>query len=105
MLRVNADIKDHLIHSKTGNTSNIECTQVSIRKVYVKFSDEPAGIKAIRSSHLGRKSCWVSIEKCETGILIKKGSAIVCTPSPIFCWGGRVERPIKFSMKNLIFQG
>ena len=46
-----------------------------VKIVLVKFSDEQADSKAMRSSYLGRQNSWVPIEKCETEILIKKGSA------------------------------
>ena len=75
MLTVNIDIQDRLINGQTGIIRHIEFAQSSVRKVYVKFSDEQAGSKAMRSSYLGRKNSWVSIEKCETEISIKKGSA------------------------------
>ena len=74
MLAVNLDIQNRLINSKKGNISQIEFAQGSIPKVYVKFCDEQAGLKAMRS-YLDRKNPWVPIEKCEAEILIKKGSA------------------------------
>ena len=74
VLTVNLDIQDCLINDQTGNISHIEFSQCSVRKVYVKFSDEQAGLKAMKSSYLGRKSFWVPIEKCEAEIPIKKGS-------------------------------
>ena len=46
----------------------------SVCKVYVKFSDEQAGTKAIRSSYF-RQNSWVYIGKCEAEISIKKVSA------------------------------
>ena len=49
MLTVNIDIQDHLINGQTGNISHIELAQGSACKIYVKFSDEQAGLKAIRS--------------------------------------------------------
>ena len=75
MLRVNLDIQDRLINGQTGNISHTEFAQDSVRKVYVKFSDEQAGLKAMRSSYLGRQNSWVPIEKCEAEIPIKKGLA------------------------------
>ena len=75
VLTVNLDIQDCLINDQTGNISHIEFSQRSVRKVYVKFSDEQAGLKAMKSSYLGRKCFWVPIEKCEAEIPIKKGSA------------------------------
>ena len=50
MLTVNVDIQDCLINGKTGNVKYIEFVQGSIHKVYVKFSDEQAGLRATRSS-------------------------------------------------------
>ena len=43
--------------------------------MYVKFSDEHAGLKTIKPCYLGRQKSWVPFEKCEAEIPIKKGSA------------------------------
>ena len=45
VLTVNLDIKDRLINDQTGNISHIEFAQGSVRKVYVKFSDEQTDLK------------------------------------------------------------
>ena len=50
MLTVNLDIQDCLTNGQTGNISQIEFAQISVQKLYVKFSDEQAGLKAVRSS-------------------------------------------------------
>ena len=42
MLAVNLDMKDCLVKGQTGNIRHIEFVQSSVRKVYVKFSDEQA---------------------------------------------------------------
>ena len=52
MLTANIDIQHRLINSKTGIIMHIEFAQGSARKVYVKFSDDQAGSKAMRSSYL-----------------------------------------------------
>ena len=43
--------------------------------MYLKFSDEHAGLKTIKPCYLGRQKSWVPFEKCEAEIPIKKGSA------------------------------
>ena len=75
MLTVNVYIQDRLINGQTGNIEDIEFAEGTVCKVYVKFSDEQAGIREMRSSYLGRHNSWVAIEKCETEIPLKKGSA------------------------------
>ena len=75
MLKIILDIQDRLNNDKTGNISHIEFPQSIVRKVYVNFFDEQAGLKVMRSSYLGRYNSWVSIERCEAEIPIKKGSA------------------------------
>ena len=77
MLSINIGIQKRLINGQTGNISHIEFAQGSVCKIYVKVSDEQADLKALRSSNLGRQSSWVTNEKCETEIPIKRGS-----PSP-----------------------
>ena len=76
MLTVNKGILDCLINGLTGNIRHIEFTQGTVHKVYVKFSDEQAGLKAMTSTDLSEQNSWVPIEKCETKISIKKGSAL-----------------------------
>ena len=76
MLTVNIGILDCLINSLTGNIRHTEFAQGTVYKVYVKFSDEQAGLKAMTSTYLGEQNSWVPIEKCETKISIKKGSAL-----------------------------
>ena len=58
---------------QTGNAKHIEFVHRGIHKVYVKFSDERAGLRAMRSSCLDRQNSLVAIEKCESEIPIKKG--------------------------------
>ena len=56
---VNIDMWDLLSNDKTGNISHIEFVQLSVCKVYVKFSEEKTVLKAMRSYHLGRQNSWV----------------------------------------------
>ena len=64
-----------LTNGQTGNVKHIEFVHGSIHKVYVNFSDEESGVRAMISSYLGRQNCQVATEKCETEIPIKKGLA------------------------------
>ena len=75
MLTVNIHIQDRLIHGQTGIIRHIEFAQGSACRVYIKFSDEQADSKTMRSSYLGGQNSWVPIEKYQTEISIKKGSA------------------------------
>ena len=71
---------------------------------YVKFPDEQACLKAMRSSYLGKQSSWVFTEKCEIGIPFKKGSAslsITCTQFPI-TWVPNVRKVQGLALK-LVF--
>ena len=77
---------------QTGNISHTGFAQSIVQKSYVKFSDE----QVMRSSYLGRQYYWVSIEKCEAEIPIKKESAsssIKCTKFPlILSWRSTVHK-------------
>ena len=75
MLAVNIDLQDRLINGQTGVIRHIEFAEGSAGKVYIKFFDEQDGSEAMRSSYLGGQKSWVPIEKCETEISVKKGSA------------------------------
>ena len=49
MLSVNVGIQcRHAINGQAENVKHIEFVQGSIHKVYVKFSDEQAGLRAMR---------------------------------------------------------
>ena len=56
MLTVNLDIQDRLINDQTGNIRHIEFAQSTVYEICIKFSDEKAGLKAMRSSYSGRKN-------------------------------------------------
>ena len=73
MLTVNIDVQNYLANGETGIKRHIEFSQGSVRKVYVKFSDEQAGTKAMALPYLGRQNSWVPIEKCEAEISIRMG--------------------------------
>ena len=75
ILTVNVDTLNHLINGQTRNIWHIEFNQGSVRKKYVKCSGGQADLRPIKSSYLGGRKFWVTIEKCETEISIKKGLA------------------------------
>ena len=108
MLKVNVDIEDRLTNGQTGNISHIEFAQDSVQKVYVKFSDEQAGLKAMRSSYLGRQNAWVPIEKCGSEIPIKKGSTSPSTKRTQFhlmlAWASIVHKIQGLSLEQVFLQ-
>ena len=55
MLIVNIDMLDRLLNCQTAVIRH-EFAESSARKVYIKFSDEQTGSKAMRSSYLGRQN-------------------------------------------------
>ena len=71
----NRDIQDHLSNGKTGNIGHLEFARDSVCKLYIKFPNQHAGLKALKSSYLDRQNSWVPIEKCDPEIPVKKGSA------------------------------
>ena len=104
MLTVNVDIQDRLINEQTRNVKHIEFVQGSIHKVYIKFSDEQAGLGAMRSSYLGSQNSWVATEKCEIEILIKKGfPSIKWTQFPLtLAWASTVQKVQGLSLEQCV---
>ena len=71
MVTVNIHIQDRLINNETGNITNIKFVQGKVRKVFLKFTDEQADLKAMKSFYLTIKNSWFLTKKCETEIPIK----------------------------------
>ena len=66
MLTVNLGIQDCPINGQTQNIfSHIKFAESSVLKVCAKFSDEQAGLKAMRSSYLNRQKSWVPIKNAK----------------------------------------
>ena len=74
MLTVNIDIADRLINGQIGTVKHISGDLNNIHKVYVKFDDAHAGLKAMQTDHFARQNVWVPIEKAEAIISIKVNS-------------------------------
>ena len=91
MLTANIDTQDRLINGLTWNSDHNKFAQGSLYKAYIIFSGKQAGLKTIRSSYLGRQNSWVTIEKCETAIPIKRSST---SQFPLtLAWTSTVYKP------------
>ena len=49
MLAVNIDIQARLIYGQTGHVKHVKLVQGAVCKVYIKFSNEEAGLEGKRS--------------------------------------------------------
>ena len=54
MLIVNIDIQDHFINGQVREDYHIDIAQNTIQKIYVKFSDPQAALKARTASHFSK---------------------------------------------------
>ena len=62
ILTVNIDTQDRIINGRIGNIKHIEFAEGAVHKVYVKFSDEQAELKTMRSSYEGRQNSWFPLK-------------------------------------------
>ena len=73
--------------------------------VFVKFSDDQAGLKAMRSSYLSRQSPWVPNENCKAEIQIKKilaSLSIMRTQIPLkLTWTSTVHKVQSLNLQVL----
>ena len=63
MLTCNIDIEDRLINRQIGTVCHFMSDNQQVLRIYVKFDDSRAGIKASSHDNLGRSNRWVPIER------------------------------------------
>ena len=68
MLTSNIDISDRLINGLLGTVSHIQSNGNKVLKIYVKFDDNKAGEKRLRTDHFAYSTGSVPIERCEAHI-------------------------------------
>ena len=76
---------------------HIEGNSQGISKIYLKFDDTRAGLKAMNADIFGMQNSWVPTEKTEADIKIKlsknSSSIIKRTQDPLmFAWGCTVHK-------------
>ena len=108
MLTVNIDVSDRLINCQIGTVCNIffGCTNEVI-KIYVKFDDENAGKKIMKSDTLAIQHNWVPIERVESSIRIKSyqisSPVIKRTQFPLMlAWACTVHKVQGLSLKQAV---
>ena len=74
MLTWNIDIEDHLINGQIGTVCHFMSNHRQVLRIYVKFDDLRAGIKASSHDNLGRSNRWVPIERSQATFNLKKKS-------------------------------
>ena len=62
ILTCNIDIEDRLINGKIGTACHFMSNHQQVLRIYVKFDDLKAGIKASSHDNLGKSNRWVPIE-------------------------------------------
>ena len=97
MLTVNIDFHDRLVNGQLGTEMHIEGNSQGISKIYLKFDDTRAGLKAMNADIFGMQNSWVPTEKTEADIKIKlsknSSSIIKRTQDPLmFAWGCTVHK-------------
>ena len=97
MLTVNIDLQDRLVNGQLGTVMHITGNSQGISKIYFKFDDTRAGVKAMHADVFGKQNSWVPIEKTEVDIKIKlsKNSSTVIKrtqDSLMFAWGRTVHK-------------
>ena len=77
MSTYNIDIEDRLINGQIGTVCHFMSNHQQVLRVYVKYCDLRAGIKASPQDNLGRSNRWVPIEQLQTTLLKKKSKSSV----------------------------
>jgi len=75
MITKNIDLEDRLINGQIGTVKYFKYRNNRIVKIYVKLSDERAGVKATNSDSTSRENHWVPIERAEASFTLKGRSA------------------------------
>ena len=71
MLTVNIDLQYRLVNGQLGTIIDITGNSQGISKIYLKFDDTRAGVKAFNADIFGKQNSWGPIEKTEVDIKIK----------------------------------
>ena len=74
MLTCNIDIEVHLINGQIGTVCHFMSNHQQVLRIYVKFDDLRAGIKASSNDNLRRSNRWVPIEQSQAIFTLKKKS-------------------------------
>ena len=72
MVTCNIDIEDRLINGQIGTVCHFMSNHRQVLRIYVKFDDLKAGIKASSHDNLGKSNRWVPIERSQTTIHFEK---------------------------------
>ena len=74
MLTCNVDIENRLINEQIGTVCYFMSNHQQVLRIYVKFDDLSAGIKASSRDLLGRSNRWVPVKRSQatTKLLFEK---------------------------------
>ena len=73
MLTSNIDVPDKLSNGQIGTVFYVKVDCFCIKKIYIKFDDETAGLKKIGTNVFAKNNKCVPIERVETKIKIRPG--------------------------------
>ena len=106
-LTVNIDLQDRLVNGQLETVMHIEWNSQGISKIYLKFDDTRAGVKAMNADIFEKQNSWVPIEKKEADIKIKLtkncSPVIKRTHYPLMLtWGSTVHKVQGLSLDKIV---
>ena len=77
MLTGNINLDDHLINGQVGQIMAFQINNLQVTKIYIKFQDQKAGLKAMSNDIFGKSKRWIPLERNESTFTLKRKAGVI----------------------------
>ena len=77
MLTGNINLDDHLINGQFGQIMAFQINNLQVTKIYIKFHDQKAGLKAMLNDIFGKSKRWIPLERSESTFTLKRKAGVI----------------------------
>ena len=77
MLTCNINLDDRLINGQVEQIMAFQRNNLQVTKIYIKFHDQKAGLKAMLNDIFGKNKRWVPLERSESTFTLKRKAGVI----------------------------